>query len=270
MSEISTAFEQLYQRKTAAQLNIQTLGSFQVWNEQGLIPAKDWGRDKTLQLFQFLIAARHRRALHKEMIIDRIWEDADQKSGDQNFKVAMHGINKALEPNRKSRTEPQFINRQGLTYQLQLSKIWIDIDAVEDWIALGNQVLSIDTGQAIKAYQEAVDIYHGVFLPNRLYEDWSSDERERIQVLVLGALISLAELVLEDNPLESVRLAQKALQIDATWEDAYRIQMQAYRSKGNRPMAIKTYQQCQKILEEEFGISPLPETKKMYKEILAL
>jgi DNA-binding SARP family transcriptional activator len=32
-------------------------------------------------------------------------------------------------------------------------------------------------------------------------------------------------------------------------------------------MAIKTYQQCEKVLEEEFGIEPLPETKLLLRKI---
>lgn len=67
--------------------------------------------------------------------------------------------------------------------------------------------------------------------------------------------------------MESIRLTQQALQIDSTWEDAYRIQMEAYFAKGNRPMAIKTYQQCQRVLDQEFGIEPLPETQQMYRQI---
>jgi DNA-binding SARP family transcriptional activator len=43
--------------------------------------------------------------------------------------------------------------------------------------------------------------------------------------------------------------------------------MQAYLAKGNRPQAIKTYQNCVHVLEEEFGIDPLPETKKLIREI---
>ena len=73
--------------------------------------------------------------------------------------------------------------------------------------------------------------------------------------------------MLDENPLESIRLAQNALAIDATWEDAYRIQMQAYILKGNRPQAIRTYMKCKSILEEEYGIPPLPETNKLLKKI---
>ena len=70
--------------------------------------------------------------------------------------------------------------------------------------------------------------------------------------------------------MESIRLAQAALAIDNTWEDAYRIQMKAYLARGNRPQAIKAYMKCEVILEEEYGISPLPETKQLLKEIEAI
>ena len=266
MSDFQQQFTNLESLRTKASLHIQTLGDFQVWRAGELINSKEWGRDKTLQLFQFLITARHRRSLHKEQIMDRIWED----SNDQTFKVAMHGINKALEPQRKSRTEPKYILRQAQAYHLNTQDVWIDIDALEAYIALANQYYPSNPKLAKQAYQQAIALYKGVYLPTRLYEDWCSEERERIQVISLGAFVTLAELELDENPLESIRLAQQALLIDATWEDAYRLQMEAYLKKGNRPMAIKTYQQCEKILDREFGIDPLPETKTLYRKIMAI
>ena len=231
-----------------------------------MLSNKDWGRDKTIQLFQFLLTARHRRALHKEQIVDQLWEEID--NANQTFKVAMHGINKTLEPNRKSRTPPKYIQRQGITYRLNLEEIWLDAAALEIYIKLGNEALLQTPSNAIQAYQKAIDLYKGIYLPNRLYEDWSSAERERIQLLVLNTIISLGELLVKKNPLESIRLAQEALLIDTTWEEAYRLQMEAYLQKGNRPMAIKTYRKCESVLEKEFGIAPLPETKTLLKNCL--
>jgi DNA-binding SARP family transcriptional activator len=255
-------------KKAKASLRVQTLGSFQVERAGEVLTAKDFGRDKTVQLLQFFITARHRKALRKEQIMDRLWNE-DSDSGDPHFKVALHGITKILEPDKKSHAEAHFILRQGLTYQLNLADIWIDADAVEAYIALGNQYLNEESKTAEFAYRAAIDCYQGVYLPDRLYEDWSCDERERLQVLALGAMISLSELLLPENPMETIRLAQQALLIDTAWEDAYRLQMAAYFQKGNRPMAIKTYQQCAKVLDEEFGIEPLPETKQLLKRIMS-
>ena len=259
----------LVHKATHAPLKVQTMGRFAAWRGEEEIPPKAWGRDKTIQLFQFLITTRHQKAKHKEQIIHRLWEDADFGAGDRDFKVALHGINKTLEPERKSRTEAHFILRQGLTYQLNHEDIWIDADAFEKFIQIGNHSLAHDPVLAKTAYEAALPLYQGEYLPERLFEDWSSAERERLQVLALGAMIMLAELILTENPMESIRLAQQALLIDHAWEDAYRVQITAYGQKGNRPMAIKTYQQCCNILEQEFGIEPLPETKASYRKIMA-
>lgn len=255
-------------QKKDPQLQVYTLGQFSAVRPDGqAIKSKDWGRDKTIQLFQFLITTRHQRALHKEQIINRLWPESDKKSGDRDFKVAMHGINKIIEPGKSSRTEAKYIIRQGLTYQLASENIWIDSDALELHIAEGNQQLKSDPEFAKQALYKAIDLHKGNYLPNRLFADWCAEERERIQVITLAAYITLAELSLADNPAESIRLSQQALLIDDTWEDAYRIQMEAYALKGNRPLAIKTYQKCKKVLAKEFGIEPLPITKNLLTSI---
>ena len=255
-------------KKIGASLRVYTLGTFAVEREDGWINAKDWGRDTALQLFQYLLTVRHQLAVHKEQIIEGIWGEDDFKSGEQNFKVAQHGMNKALEPDRKRRSDPKYIMRQGITYQLALDDIWTDADAFEAYIEYGNRVVNTETGEAVAAYRSALQLYKGSYLPSRLYEDWSSAERERLQVLALDTYIHLAELLLASNPHESIRLCQQALLIENSWEDAYRIQMEAYRRNGNRPMVIKTFQQLRKILKEEFGVSPLPETQAVYDAII--
>ena len=263
MNHLKDRLQELKQFQENALIRIQTLGQFNLWRENEKVDSKQWGRDKTVQLLQYLISNRQRHALHKEKIMDHLWEEGD----DRDFKVALHGVNKVLEPERPSRTEPRFVIRQGISYQLDLDKVWIDADALEQYIIIGNEAYGENRAISKQAYKSAIALYQGVYLPNRIFEDWSSEEREKIQVLVLGAYVILAEILLKENPLESIRLAQCAIAIDNTWEDAYRLQMQAYIIKGNRPQAIKAYQKCADVLEEEYGIDPLPETKTLLKEI---
>jgi len=245
-------------------IHVQTLGGFAVTLNQAKIEPKVWGRDKTTQLFQFLISNRHRNALHKERIIDRLW---DEGVGDKDFKVALHGINKVLEPKRKARTEPEFVIRQGSAYYLNLDKIWIDVEALEQFATIGNKLFNEEIKASKIAYEKTTELYKGIYLPNRIYEDWSSEERERIQIIALNTFVTLAEIELEKHPNESIRLAQNALTIDNCWESAYRILMKAYLANGNRPQAIKTYNICCKVLEEAYNIKPLPETKLLMDSI---
>lgn len=267
MKAIEQQIESILARKQQAALCVDTLGYFQVSFPDQVIPDAQWRRDIAVQLFQFFITIRNQRALHKEQIIYQLWNDVSQQVGNRNFKTALHNILKVIEPDKPSRSPSQFIIRQGLTYRLHKTDIWIDIDSLDALIVLGNQAVTQDTKLAATAYQHAIELYQGVYLPNRIYQDWSAEERERIQVLVLGVIMRLAKFRLKENPLESIRLAKQTLSIDATWEDAYRIQMEAYMEGGNRPLAVRAYQQCQQILKKEFDIEPLPETKALFRRI---
>ncbi len=266
--QLIAELESLERHRDQAILYIHTLGQFSVSREGVIIQQKAWGRDKTIQLLQFFVTHRHRRALHKEQIIEYLWPGNQSKDGDRDFKVALHGIHKTLEPDRDGQSEPVHILRQGVTYFLNLNSCSIDADLLEQYIKLANKSKRVDPALAKDLYYRATTLHRGTYLPERLFEDWSSEERERLQVIILGAYIDLAELTLEDSPMESIRLAQLALIIDHTWEDAYRIQMLAYHKNSNRPAAIKVYRQCCRVLEEEFDIDPLPETQRLYDKIM--
>ncbi len=252
-----------------AELQIQTLGGFRIWRDGVEITSSAWKREKALHLFQFFVTMRRQAGhLHKEQIVEQLWSVVDLDEGDRDFKVALHAVNKVLEPERKARTEPRFIQRHDLTYGLNAETVWIDADDFEATITAANQNLAEDESLAIALFRRALALYKGDFLPERRYEDWSSTERERLQILALGLMTTLANLVLEQNPLESIQLTQRVLAIDPLWEDAYRIAMRAYLQQGNRPMALRTYQTCVKILDDELGIDPLPQTQTLHQEIL--
>jgi two-component SAPR family response regulator len=250
-----------------AKLRVQTFGGFRVWRDGVEIESVAWGREKAIHLFQFFVTTRG-QYFHKEQIIDRLWPELGMKASDRDFKVALHAINKALEPERLPRAEPYFIKRNDLTYSLNLTDVWIDADMFEQRMIAGNQSIGSDVDAAIEHYHAAVKLYTGNYLPERRYEDWTSSERERLQVLVLNMMTKLADMLVERNPLESIRLTHQVLMHDPAWEDAYRTQMRAYLIQGNRPLALRTYHKCVKHLEIEFGVDPLPETIELYEEIL--
>lgn len=274
----TAAYHNAAPQSTETALCIRTLGGFRVWRHNQELESTAWTREKAVHLLQFFITLR-RQYLHKEQIIDRLWPELDPDKGDRDFKVALNAINKALEPDRPPRTEPTFVQRHGLAYGLNLENIWLDTEIFESLIAAANGLMAdghadvdavrqTEYGQrATECLRAAVRLYTGDYLPERRYEDWTSAERERLQVLALGAMTTLAELLLDDVPLESIRLAQRVLTIDPVWEDAYRVQMRAYTEQGNRPLALRTYQQCVTMLQQEFDVDPLPETTELYEAI---
>ncbi|MBT8394224.1 MAG: transcriptional regulator, partial [Bacteroidia bacterium] len=69
MSHLQDKLLELKQFQEDAIIRIQTLGQFNLWRENEKVDSKKWGRDKTVQLLQYLISNRQRHALHKESIM---------------------------------------------------------------------------------------------------------------------------------------------------------------------------------------------------------
>ena len=247
-------------------LQIETLGGFRIWREGLEVGPAAWGREKALHLFQFLVTYRQAR-MHKEQIIVLLWPQADLDTGDRDFKVALNALTRAIEPERAPRAASRFVLRVEGTYQLNPQEMDVDADRFEAAVIAGNERLADHPAEAIPFYQQAAALYGGDYLPERRFMDWSSAERERLQTLALASMNQLGELLLEGNPLESLRLSEAILKIDSVWESAYRLQMQAHYRTGNRPLALRTYRQCQTVLLDEFALEPLPETQRLYEEI---
>lgn len=251
-----------------APLRVLTLGEFRVWRPDGPVEQADWGRDKAVQLFQYLVT-RRRRLMEREQIVDALWPELDAAAGDRDFKVALNAVQNALEPDRPPRGPSRFVRRIGSAYGLVAEEAWIDLDALEAHVAAGNRARRDAPADAIAHYRAAEALYRGDYLPARRYEDWSSPERERIQVLALGAMTALAELLVDEMPLESIRLTQRVLDSDPVWEDAWRVQMRAHMARGNRALAIRAWDACVAALDRELGLEPLPETIAVHRRVLA-
>jgi len=66
---------------------------------------------------------------------------------------------------------------------------------------------------------------------------------------------------------ESIHLCQAVLVIDRYWEEAYRVMMIAHALRGNRPLAMRAYEQCRAALDEGLDLLPMAETTAIYTRI---
>jgi LuxR family maltose regulon positive regulatory protein len=250
-------------------LRVQTLGMFRVWRDGDLLPNVVWKREKAQRLFQFLVTIKlndSHQVLPKERIVAELWPTLDEKRADRDFKVALNALNDALEPNRSARSLSVFIIRHGMAYGLN-PEAYIEVDAEEFRQRLKSAARAErdDLDAAIDAYRDAIDRYAGDYLPDALYEDWASLERERLQTLYLSGAMRLAALLLRRGGYqESIHLCQSVLMMDRYWEEAYRLMMISHTLRGNRPLALRVYGQCRQTLEDGLGLTPMDETTELY------
>ncbi|MCA9974954.1 MAG: bacterial transcriptional activator domain-containing protein, partial [Anaerolineales bacterium] len=143
--------------------------------------------------------------------------------------------------------------------------IWLDTAEFERLITQGNAIFRQDPTQALPLYREALALYQGDYLQEYLYEEWCTEERERLLTLYLRTAERLAATLLEQQGWEEViEVAQAILARDDCWENAYRALMLAYAHLGNRTQVIRTYQRCGERLATELGVEPSPATTELY------
>jgi LuxR family maltose regulon positive regulatory protein len=244
-------------------LSVDTLGSFQVKRGSEAIPQNGWRREKSRQLFQLLISYRQ-SPLDRDQICEYLWPEADIVTAQRNFKITLNTLYQVLEPDRDSGSDSAFIVRDGTTYTLRF-----------------NADLKLDTEQFARATREglktnsvaqlekAMNLYHGDYLTDSLYETWAAEEREQLSAMFLEAADRLCDMYIQSEKYtEAIELCQRVLAKDNCWERAYRHLMTAYNYLGDRGQLARTYQRCLQSLKDELDVSPSQETQELYKKLI--
>jgi LuxR family transcriptional regulator, maltose regulon positive regulatory protein len=250
-------------------LRLRTLGAFSTKRGESEVRDREWRSIKARQLLQLLITERG-RMLPRDMILDALWPELDVESGTNNLRVTISRLGKALEPERPEGAPPSYLVQQGETYGFNMTSD-CDIDSVEltELVAEGQRhERSGRLDAAIAAYQRAVAIYKGVYLPDCLYEDWTVVERERLALLFNDAALRLGTLLLDRGAAsEAIGMAWRVLEYDRAQEEAYRLLMRAHLQLGERSTALRLYNRCVVMLRDELAVEPLVETTALYEEI---
>jgi LuxR family transcriptional regulator, maltose regulon positive regulatory protein len=247
-------------------IRVLTLGQFKIWIGDKEVGEKDWPREKAKELFQLFITLTE--LISKEEILQILWPNQDKKSADRDFKVALNSLHHVLEPLRKARAAPFFIIREGMFYGLNPQAVF-ELDTTQFQEYIQNGLSDSSDKNVIALLEKGLKLYQGEYLPERRYDDWCISKRESMLVYFLRGAERMAQLMVrKENYDQAIYWCEKILKRDRTWEEAYRLLMYCYYRKNNRPQAMKWYQKCKVVLEEELGVSPLEPTKHMYDMII--
>ncbi|MCI0396442.1 MAG: hypothetical protein L0332_19515 [Chloroflexi bacterium] len=127
-----------------------------------------------------------------------------------------------------------------------------------------------ETGDAAareQLLQAAAGVYQGR-LYEGLYADWCLLERERLERRYLRALGQLmAGAIQRQTYQEAAEMGQAILRRDPLREEVHRALMRCYWQMGNNTGAIRQFQACARLLQEELQILPMAETIALYQQI---
>jgi DNA-binding SARP family transcriptional activator/predicted ATPase len=238
-----------------APLTIRLLGSPEITVDQRPLSFRT---RKVLALLIFLVTERgmHRR----ESLMALLWPESAAEQAAVTLRVTLSRLRRSLKPAGKFLLSEA--GKVGFDFEEP-----VDLDL--DWLAMAirpeepandlTNILNLDRGAFLA----------GFTLPDApQFDNWAAIQRQACQRQVETVYDRLTQHLLANHESGSaVEAAARWVACAPLSEVAYRRLMAAQVLGGDRPGALKTYDQCQLVLQEEFGIDPARETTTLAEHI---
>jgi DNA-binding SARP family transcriptional activator len=263
---------------TTLQLDVATLGCFEIRRNSDPLRGGNWSRRKVVDLFKLLLSAERHR-LHREQIQEILWPASPGEQAANSFGKTLYLLRRALEPElaagKGGASIYVLLDRDVLMLLPESMRIDAEIfeaSARALQAKVRNRAGKEMAGQAdsnlLEEFDRVVALYKGDYLPEDLYEDWSQRIRDRLRRLHSWLLENAAELALGNGQgMRAVEYYQALLERNSADEQTHRQLMLTYARMGRRDEARAQYLLLRKAMREELRANPLPETNELFRRI---
>jgi DNA-binding SARP family transcriptional activator len=222
-------------------VGIRTLGGFSVAVNGDPVPSSAW-QSRVAREIVGMLAANRGRALHREVVIERLWPDEDPSKAGNRLSVALSTVRGVLDPGRAHGSDHYLVaDRDSLG--LNLDHVEIDVEAFFHEAGAGRSLLrSGDREAGLAMLRSAEARYVGEFLEDHPYADWAIGLREELRAEFISLARLLAETDSETGDHDAAaRWYMRILEQDAYDEPAHLGLVTAMASAGRHGSARRLY-----------------------------
>lgn len=251
-------------------LKVYCLGEFKLFRGETEIVEKEWRYKKSKQLFKFLLSMKDRGYQPKEVLMELLWPEEDFDKASNRLRVVMTFLRKILEPKLERGVASSYILTRKDSFKLDLGMNgWTDMDEFKKELELGEKNKN-DQSIAIQHYLNAESVYNGEFMEEDLYEDWCTEERDRLREKYLDLLTRIITIFKNKKEYKKcITYANKYLYYDKYAEKIYQSLMICYAHLANTAMVLETYGKCQKNIVDDLCSPLMKETEELYTELIS-
>jgi len=217
--------------------------------------------------FAYLVAARS-RPVPRDELADAIWKDAPPATWEKALTVLASKLRTLLTIDGLDGTSA--LTGASGCYRLELPEgTWVDVVAAKAAAAAGEEALAGDDPEQARAEATlAASLAQRAFLPGEAGA-WVDAKRRELAEIHVRALRVLAEACLRLGEVTAaVKWAEQATAAEPFRETGYRLLMKAHVAAGDRAEALRVYERCRRLLADELGTYPSPETEELYRRLL--
>jgi len=219
--------------------------------------------DKVRALLAYLAVEAH-RPHRRDVLAGLLWPGWPDRAARKNLRNALASLRQAI-GDRHATPPFLLITRDTIQFNAT-SDYWLDVTAFRTLVEADQPT--------VRQLEEAAALYRGGFLEGFFlkdsapFEDWSLFRRERLHRLVMAALHRLAGYHEQHGEYEQAQsCAWRQVELEPWQEEAHQQLMRALALNNQRSAALAQYETCRRLLAEELGVGPDPETTRLYEQI---
>jgi len=230
----------------AALVRIRTLGGC-VLEVDGRRVALDGAKPRVRSLLR-LLAVHVGAPVHREVIQEALWPDADATAGARSLHVALSALRKELD-DVASPPGGRLVVRDGDAYRLDVHPDDVDLGRFDRWIAAARAARA--RGElSTSALAAAIDLYAGDLLPEEGPAEWVTERRDQYRAKALEAAEGLAsEALLTGDLAACVRACHFGLALDRYQDALWRLLIAARERAGEAGAASRDRREYALVLE---------------------
>lgn len=222
---------------------------------------------KSLALLAYL--SLNSQSPTRETLASLFWPEFDQQHALANLRRHLSSLAKCLPAGILS------ADREKITLNRD-DTLAVDVFQFREQLSTAENVPRASDGheEVIAALESAVALYRGDFFEGfnlkdcPEFDDWQYFQREGLRFAYGNALEKLAMACREAGDWDkAVGYARSWLAMDRLHEPAHRLLMSVLFLSGDKRAALRQFEDCRQILEQELGQPPEAETLERYEEI---
>jgi SARP family transcriptional regulator, regulator of embCAB operon len=218
-------------------------------------------------LFAYLVAEQG-RPVPRDELAGALWGESPPATWDKGLSVLVSKLRALLADNGID--SPNVLTGAFGCYRLELPEgSWVDVLVAANAARVAEEALATGDLDRAKASGSLAASLTGLpFLPG---EDgtWVEEKRRDFADVRARAFGVLADACLTSGDAgEAARWAEQAIALEPFRETGYRRLMEAHAADGNRAEALRVYERCRRLLADELGTYPSPETESIYRRLL--
>lgn len=203
---------------------------------------------KKNRLLLAMLASAPGRSMSRDALAGVLWAGHSDEQAKNSLRQALAVLRKEL----KGQDGAFFAGLDG-AIALHLSRVVLDTDLFLKHAGFTTRA----------SLERAIALWRGPFLadisaPEPEIEQWLSERREQLNSRYIGAMDRLVPLL---DGEARINMARRLVVTDTLREGSHRQLMEAYLASGEKAQALRHYDKLRKLLREDLGVEPSPETQ---------